>query len=121
VKSQPQSTNWHDFERVANRATEESDSRNNNSTVQNAREEHFVDAAVAAAFLSITRKYLLKLSRLQIVPAHPIGVGSRKQWRYLVSELRDWMLSSGAHSGLGQSPARPDNSSGSPRAPRGRR
>ena len=78
-------------------------------------QEHFVDAAVAAAFLSITRKYLLKLSRLGLVPAHPLGIGSRKQWRYLVSELRHWMLSTGAHSGLGQIPDQPDNASGSPR------
>jgi hypothetical protein len=31
-------------------------------------EEHFVDATVAAAFLSITRKCLLKLSRMRIAP-----------------------------------------------------
>jgi hypothetical protein len=70
--------------------------------------EYFVDAAVAAAFLSITPKYLLKLSRLGIVPAHPLGIGSRKQWRYRISELEKW--------GLSQSALRPDNDSGSPRA-----
>jgi hypothetical protein len=79
-----------------------------NQTFQNGQEEHFVDATVAAAFLSITRKYLLKLSRLGIIPAHPIGVGSRKQWRYLISELAEWVLS--------QSATQPDNKDGSPRA-----
>jgi hypothetical protein len=70
--------------------------------------EHFVDATVASEFLSITRKYLLKLSRLGIVPAHPLGIGSRKQWRYRISELEKW--------GLSQSIVRPDNDGGSPRA-----
>jgi hypothetical protein len=73
-----------------------------------------VDAQVASAFLSITRKYLLKLSRLGLVPAHPLGIGSRKQWRYLLSELRGWMTSTGKQPGLGLSADRPDNASGSP-------
>ena len=70
--------------------------------------EYFVDATVASRFLSITRKYLLKLSRLGVVPAHPFGIGSRKQWRYRISELAKW--------GLSQSTVRPDNDGGSPRA-----
>jgi hypothetical protein len=85
----------------------QSDSGSNNPAVQNAQEEHFVDAAAAAAFLSITRKYLLKLSRLGLVPAHPLGIGSRKQWRYRISELSAWALA--------QSADRPDNANGSPR------
>jgi len=72
------------------------------------QEEHFVDATVAAVFLSITRKYLLKLSRLGLVPAHPLGIGARKQWRYRISELAEWALA--------QNPTRPDNKDGSPRA-----
>jgi len=79
-----------------------------NLTFQNRQPERFVDAATAAEFLSFTRKYLLKLSRLGIIPAHPIGVGSRKQWRYLISELAEWVLS--------QSAIQPDNKNGSPRA-----
>jgi hypothetical protein len=69
--------------------------------------EHFVDADSAAKFLSITRKYLLKLSRLGFVPAHPIGIRERKQWRYRISELAGWALA--------QNAKRPDNVSGSPR------
>jgi hypothetical protein len=79
-----------------------------NLTFQNGQPERFVDAATAAAFLSITRKYLLKLSRLGLIPAHPFGVGSRKQWRYRISELAEWVLS--------QSATQPDNKDGSPRA-----
>jgi hypothetical protein len=77
------------------------------------QEEHFVDPEVAATFLSITRKYLLKLSRLHIVPAHPIGLGSRRQWRYRISELAEWALA--------QNATRSDNLSGSPRASKGRK
>ncbi len=53
-----------------------------------------MDATVAAVFLSITRKYLLKLSRLGLVPAHPLGIGARKQWRYRISELRAKVIGS---------------------------
>jgi Helix-turn-helix domain len=75
---------------------------------QSAEHEHFVHADDAAAFLSISRKYLLKLSRLHIVPAHPIGIGSRRQWRYRISELAEWALA--------QCAIRPDNKGGSPRS-----
>jgi hypothetical protein len=88
-----------------------SDSRNNPAC--ELPEEHFVAAEVASTFLAISRKYLLKLSRLHIVPAHPIGVGSRRQWRYRISELAEWALA--------QKAPRPDNDHGSPRAPRERR
>jgi hypothetical protein len=74
-------------------------------------EEQFVDARIAAEFLAITRKYLLKLSRLQIVPAHPIGIGCRRQWRYRISELSEWALA--------QKAPRPDNDDGSPRSQQG--
>lgn len=67
-----------------------------NTTVQRAGEEHFVDAAIAAAFLSISRKHILRLSRLGRIPAHPISLGQRVTWRYLLGELRGWMLSNSA-------------------------
>ena len=72
------------------------------------RHEYFVDATLAAKFLSISRKYLLKLSRLGHVPAHPVGIGSRKQWRYRISEVEKWVLS--------QNTVVLDNACGSPRA-----
>lgn len=78
-----------------------------------ASKEYFVDAAIASTFLSITRKYLLKLSRLGVIPAHPIGEGSRKQWRYRLSELEEW--------GLAKTATRSDNDGGSPRAAKRRK
>lgn len=54
--------------------------------------ERFVDAAEAATFLSISRKHLLRLSRQGHVPAHPLGFGSRRTWRFLLSELRAYVL-----------------------------
>jgi hypothetical protein len=84
-----------------------------NATAQHYGEEYFVDATCAAEFLSITRKHLLKLSRLHIVPAHPIGMGFRRQWRYRMSELSAWALA--------QNAPRTDNKDGSPRAAKGRK
>lgn len=89
-----------------NRLTSQPDSSGLNNLPN--QPERFVDAVTAAAFLSITRKYLLKLSRLGLIPAHPLGVGSRKQWRYRISELESW--------GLAQNAAPADNKGGSLRA-----
>ena len=68
------------------------DSGANNPSVQHAREEHFVDADVAAAFLSLSRKHVLKLARLRKIPSYPITFGSRAVWRFRISELENWML-----------------------------
>lgn len=53
----------------------------------------FVDEVVAGDFLSIEVKFLLKLARLGHIPAHPIGVGSRRKWRFRLYELSTWMES----------------------------
>lgn len=53
--------------------------------------ERFVDADEAATVLCVHPKTLQRWSRQGIVPAHPIGEGRRKYWRYLVSELEAWL------------------------------
>jgi hypothetical protein len=50
--------------------------------------ESYVDAERAATFLAMSRKTLLALSH---VPAHPIGRGPRKLWRFRLSELSRWL------------------------------
>lgn len=54
-------------------------------------QEPFVDAERAASFLSMARKTLLAKSRKGHVPAHPIGLGCRKTWRFRLSELSEWL------------------------------
>ena len=54
--------------------------------------ERFVDADEAARFLSITRRRVLDLSRRGILPAHPIGLGTRRVWRFRLSELAATLL-----------------------------
>ena|SRR5438067_1655060 len=53
--------------------------------------EYFVDAAEAAKFLGLNHRTLMKMAREGSVPAHPIGDGARKLWRFLLSELDDWL------------------------------
>jgi excisionase family DNA binding protein len=53
--------------------------------------EYYVCAADAAKFLSIHPRTLLQLARKGSVPAHPLGDGSRRVWRFLLSELDEWM------------------------------
>ena len=53
------------------------------------RPEPFVDAERAAEFLSVTPRYLIGLARKGHIPAHPLGSGQRKQWRFRLSEIAD--------------------------------
>ena len=49
--------------------------------------ESFVDASCAADFLSISPRRILDMARAGELPAHPLGPGRRKTWRFLLSEL----------------------------------
>ncbi len=54
--------------------------------------EPFVDAKRAAAFLSLTSRRVLDLARRGSLPAHPIGIGQRRVWRFRLSELAEAIL-----------------------------
>ena len=53
--------------------------------------EPYVDPQEAAGFLSISAKTLTRLARKGQIPAHSIGDGTRRRWRFLKSELDTWM------------------------------
>jgi len=58
--------------------------------------EPFVDAEAAATFLSLPRQRLLELARLHELPAHPIGRGKRRVWRFRLSELAEALCKNGS-------------------------
>ena len=49
--------------------------------------ESFVDSDEAARFLSLNRRRILELARAGKPPGHPIGGGTRRVWRFRLSEL----------------------------------
>ena len=62
--------------------------------------EPYVDAKEGAAFLRIHPKTLMRLAREGAVPAYSFSEGTRRHWRYLISELDKWMktkVNSSAH------------------------
>jgi hypothetical protein len=59
--------------------------------------EPFVDAAVAAEFMSMPRRRLLDLVRRGIIPGYPLGQGRRRTWRFRLSDLSNYVLSAGTH------------------------
>ena len=58
--------------------------------------EHFVDSEVASEFLRTSRRHVLEMVRKGKIPGHPLDPNSqKKEWRFLLSELRDYMLKCG--------------------------
>jgi helix-turn-helix protein len=51
--------------------------------------ESFVEAGRAAEFLRLSRRRVLQMAREKAIPGHPIGGGSRKTWRFRLSELAE--------------------------------
>lgn len=72
--------------------------------------EPYVDVKRAAAYLSVAITTLNEWARLGKVPAYPWGDGSRKTWRFKLTELDVWMQAR-IHSGR-----RPPLSEGSVRS-----
>lgn len=54
---------------------------------RDAAPEPYVSPEEAAQFLCLDRLRVLRLARAGQIPAHPIGSGRRRQWRFKLSEL----------------------------------
>ncbi len=53
--------------------------------------EPFVDANAAGTYLKLHPVTVQRFARNGSLPAHPLQKGSRKHWRFLLSELGDWL------------------------------
>lgn len=61
------------------------------STVTVPALEPYVSVDKAAEYLDMKPKTLLEKARKGMVPAYPWGDGSRKTWRFKLSQLDEWM------------------------------
>jgi hypothetical protein len=61
--------------------------------------EPFVDAAGAGEFLRLHPATVQRLAREGTLPGHPVTRGKRKKWRFLLSELKDWLSSNSVSGG----------------------
>ena len=50
-----------------------------------------MDPREAAAYLHLDEKTITRWARKGYLPAHPLGEGKRKFWRFLEHELLDWL------------------------------
>jgi excisionase family DNA binding protein len=66
---------------------------NQSSQAGRAHLEHYVDCAVAGEFLGIHARTVQQMARGGTIPAHPLGEGPRRTWRFKLSELDEWMRS----------------------------
>ncbi len=55
--------------------------------------ERYVDSKVAGRFLGLHPKTVERMARRGQLPGYPIGTGNRRRWRFLLSELDEWMRS----------------------------
>ncbi len=51
-----------------------------------------LDAVEAAALIRMDSRTLIRWARLGYVPAHPMGEGKKKLWRFLEHELLAWLV-----------------------------
>lgn len=49
--------------------------------------ESYVGPEEAAAFLRTNRLRIIRMARSGALPAHPLGAGKRRFWRFRLSEL----------------------------------
>lgn len=49
--------------------------------------ESYVDATRAAELLGLKPRRVLEMARAGQIPGYPLGVGSRKTWRFRLSEI----------------------------------
>lgn len=49
-----------------------------------------LDAIEAAALIRMDSRTLIRWARLGYVPAHPLGEGKRRLWRFIEAELLEW-------------------------------
>lgn len=52
---------------------------------------HFLDAQEAAQILRMDKRTVIRWARIGYVPAHPLGEGKRKLWRFREHELLAWV------------------------------
>lgn len=55
--------------------------------------EPFVSAMEASQFVRLHPATVQRLAREGALPAHPVGSGQRRRWRFLLSELQQWLAS----------------------------
>jgi excisionase family DNA binding protein len=55
--------------------------------------EPYVSVEKAAQYLDVAPKTLLEKARNGEIPAYPWGNGTRKTWRFKISQLDEWMKS----------------------------
>jgi len=55
--------------------------------INEADREPFVDAVETGRFLQLRPRRVLELAREGIIPAYPVGTGSRRVWRFRLSEV----------------------------------
>ena len=55
--------------------------------------EPYVSVEKAARYLDIKPKTLLEKARKGEIPAYPWGDGTRRTWRFKISQIDEWMKS----------------------------
>jgi excisionase family DNA binding protein len=63
----------------------------NENTPPVSQREPYVDAKEGAKFLHVHPKTIMRMARECSLPAYSFSEGTRRHWRFLISELDRWM------------------------------
>jgi excisionase family DNA binding protein len=65
----------------------------NRAKVDPSRSSRPMDPKEAAEYLRLDARTVTRWARQGYIPAHPLGEGKRKFWRFFEHELIDWLSS----------------------------
>ncbi len=55
-------------------------------------QSRFLNPREAGEFIGMDEKTITRWARKGYIPAHPLGEGKRKFWRFVPQELTDWLM-----------------------------
>ncbi len=68
-----------------------SDEEFTNAADASQNDRRVLDPLEAAALIRVEARTLIRWARFGYVPAHPLGEGKRKFWRFFEDELLEWL------------------------------
>ena len=94
---EPAFRNWTAWQAVGEGGLQGTPIAGHSETTELSMNHQLLNPHEAAEVLKMDSRTLVRWARIGYVPAHPLGEGKRKLWRFLENELLDWVEAQGKH------------------------